>query len=99
MALATIGSLELAVLAMTLAAGLRIARRPFLDHYLNSVIASEYRATFMSTLSMMETATTAVLYPVIGIMSDVDYRLALLFLGFLTLGFCLRFGTKEEHLT
>ncbi len=63
---------------------LRLFRSPFLNALMNRQIADTSRATVLSGISMLERVLTAMLYPVVGILTDRSLNLTLVFLGVLT---------------
>jgi len=76
---------------------LRLFRSPFLNALMNRQIADTSRATVLSGISMLERVLTAMLYPVVGILTDVSLNMTLIFLGVLTVAgsFFLRIRDHE----
>lgn len=79
---------------------LRLFRAPFLNALMNEQIADKNRATVLSGISMLERVLIAMLYPLVGILTDLSLNMTLVFLGTLTLLFSLvlRIRDHEEPL-
>jgi len=73
------------LMAIILLGGLGQARFTALNSYMNQHIASEQRATTLSTISMLNRIVLIALNPLIGFMADQSVRGAFLFLAFLPL--------------
>lgn len=73
------------LMAIILLGGLGQARFTALNSYMNHHIASEQRATTLSTISMLNRIVLIALNPLIGFMADQSVRGAFLFLAFLPL--------------
>jgi len=77
------------IFAVFLIVGMRKLRMPLFADYMNRHIESRNRATVLSGISMIERVMIAMMYPVIGILSDMSLSFALIFLGGITFCFAL----------
>ncbi|HZX45250.1 MAG TPA: MFS transporter [Candidatus Nanoarchaeia archaeon] len=93
-----VNGLFLTLLAIFLIAGLKMLRTPILSDYMNRYIQGKNRATILSSISLVERATTAILYPVVGFFADISLSYVLIFLGILTLVFAIITRLEESHL-
>ncbi len=106
-------SLWLVVPALFLLVACKLVRVPVLTDLINRHIASENRATVISSVSLLERAITFVLYPIIGRIADVKFAgmqvleqpgtgpgldLALYVLAVLCGGFALATRLSDRHL-
>ncbi len=106
-------SLWIVVPALFLLVACKFVRVPVLTDLINRHIASENRATVISSVSLLERAITFVLYPVIGRIADVKFAgmhllgqpatgpgldLALYVLAVLCAGFALATRLNDRHL-
>ncbi|MBX9743847.1 MAG: MFS transporter [Chlamydiales bacterium] len=87
------------VLLIIFAAGIRSVRTPIINHYINSEIWDENRATILSTISTMQRVVLFFLNPVVGYLCDISVNYALFFLGTCIILICLCFRKKEKIFT
>ncbi len=85
------------ILGIFLIAGSRF-RIPILSDFMNQHIESKNRATVLSSISLMERIVIAVLYPIIGYLTDISLNYALIFLGVLALIFTFVTIIEESSL-
>ena len=75
----------LLIFGLLLIVGFKELRRPIFEHYINKLIPNKQRATILSSISMLERMVIAVVYPIVGILTDYSLNFALIILGTLTL--------------
>lgn len=80
-----------------LIAGSRL-RIPILSDFMNQHIESKNRATVLSSVSLIERIVIAILYPIVGYLTDISLNYVLIFLGMLALIFTFATRIKEAHL-
>ncbi|MCX6769990.1 MAG: MFS transporter [Candidatus Micrarchaeota archaeon] len=90
--------LWLALIAMFLVTGMKIVRQPVFEHYLNFHINSSERATVLSGIAMLERLIIALLYPIVGFITDISLQMALVFLGVITVIFAVHLRSDERAL-
>lgn len=78
--------------------GVKILRQPLFDHYMNRYIKSKDRSTVLSAISMFNRIILMVLYPIVGLISDVSIYHALAFLGVATILFAFLARVDERYL-
>ena len=96
--LAIIKNIYFALLSIFLIIGSR-ARIPILSDFMNQHIGSKNRATVLSSVSLVERIVTALLYPIVGFLTDISLNYAFLFLGILALIFTYITRIEETHLS
>lgn len=84
-----------AIFAIT---SLRGLRAPVFNHYMNFYIKKKQRATILSTISMFDRLFMVILYPIVGILSDISLEYTFLVLGLLTIIFAVVFRTGKRIL-
>ena len=89
-------SIWFAMLAITVAVCARTIRQPVFEHYLNFQIKSSERATVLSAISASERMVVAMLYPLVGFVTDFSLQGAFLVLGAITLFFALKLRSDEN---
>ena len=94
MGLAITKNVYFVLLGIFLIAGSRL-RTPILSDFMNLHIESKNRATVLSSISLMERMVIALLYPIVGYLTDISLNYSLIFLGALALIFT--FATKIEE--
>ncbi|MBN1156656.1 MFS transporter [Candidatus Woesearchaeota archaeon] len=97
-ALAATNNIFLVLIAAFLIIGLKLLRAPILSDFINRNIESKNRATLLSSVSLLEKAVIAVLYPVVGLLADISLSRALIFLGLLGLIFTFITRIEESNL-
>jgi len=81
--------LVLALVAIMAVAAGKMLRSPLLHGAMNEHIGSHNRATILSSVSMLKTMFTAVIYIPVGMLADYSLNAALIALGLMTLAFAL----------
>jgi MFS family permease len=79
-------------------AGFGLSRRILFDNYLHKFIESKSRATVLSTISMFERFSRAIMYLVVGLIVTYSLEIAMIFLGVLIIIFSLISRVEESHL-
>jgi MFS family permease len=89
-----IPGLIMAVIAIFGVTNLKMFRAPILNALMNDHIESSSRATVLSGVSMIERVVTALLYPMVGLLTDISLKMTFLVLGIITiiLSILLRIG-------
>jgi MFS family permease len=89
-----IPGLIMAMIAIFGVTNLKMFRAPILNALMNDQIESSSRATVLSGVSMIERIATALLYPVVGLLTDISFKMTFLTLGIITmiLSILLRIG-------
>ena len=67
-----------------------------LSALMNEEIESSSRATVLSGVSMIERIATALLYPVVGLLTDVSLQITFLALGAITILLSVLLRIEEE---
>jgi hypothetical protein len=75
--------------SILLVTGFKLLRAPILSDFMNRHIDSRNRATILSSVSLLERIMIALLYPIVGIITDYSLNYALVFLGALALIFTI----------
>ena len=74
-------------------------REPLFDHFMNIYIKSKDRASVLSAITMLQRIIIAILYPIVGFISDFSIYYAIGFLGAITFIFAIAGKVDEAHLT
>ncbi|MFX1451031.1 MAG: MFS transporter [Promethearchaeota archaeon] len=88
----------LILLAIFLAGGFGLSRRPLLINYMNKYIPSEKRATVISTATMFEKLFCAIFNPFVGLLVDWSLSYTLIIIGIVAIVFSLISKVEESHL-
>jgi len=91
-------SIPLLLIAITIGAGLGLARRPLFINYMNKYIPSQERATVLSSISMIRTFMLVVLNPIVGQMVNWSLHFTTMTLGALAILFAFISKVEEDHL-
>ena len=91
-------SMPLLLIAITVGAGLGLARRPLFTSYMNKYIPSQERATILSTVSMIRTFVLVIFNPMVGKMVDWSLRGTMVALGCAALILAFISKVEEDHL-
>ncbi len=86
------------VVLLLVISGFGMSRQVLFQNYLNKHIESHNRATVISTVSMIETCTMGLLYPLAGLMVEWSLSSFLIIIGVGIAVCSLTARTKEEHL-
>ncbi|MBU0979945.1 MAG: MFS transporter [Nanoarchaeota archaeon] len=81
-----------------LIAGFGMSRQVLISNYMNKHIPSHNRATVMSTVSMLTKLTSAILYPIVGLLVEYSLNWTFILLGSAILIASVFSRVKEEHL-
>lgn len=73
------------IIGALLGAGFGLSRRTILNNYMQKHIASDQRATTISTVSMLRMVILLILNPLMGMMMDSNMQISLVSLGFLAI--------------
>ncbi len=84
--------------AFFLIVGCKMVRMPILNEFINRRIASDTRATVISSVSLLERFITFLLYPLVGFLADLSIDYAFFFLGGLCMLFAVGTRVSEVHL-
>ena len=79
-------------------AGLGLSRQVLFQSYFNKYIKSHNRATVLSTISMVDRMSIAILYPVIGLIVEKSLNVAIIFVGVAIIICALLSRVEEKHL-
>ena len=90
--------LPFVLLAIFLAGGFGLSRRPLLISYMNKYIPSEKRATVISTATMFEKMVCAIFNPFVGLLVDWSLSYTLIIIGIVAVVFSLISKVEENHL-
>lgn len=90
--------LPFVLLAIFLAGGFGLSRRPLLISYMNKYIPSEKRATVISTATMFEKMVCAIFNPFVGLLVDWSLSYTLIIIGIAAVFFSLISKVEENHL-
>ncbi|MBW2987639.1 MFS transporter [Candidatus Woesearchaeota archaeon] len=88
----------IAVILIIIIGGVGLSRPTLFRSYMNKHIESHHRATVLSTSSMIERFSGAVLYPFIGLLVEFSLQYTLIIIGIIVIVFALLSKVKEEHL-
>ena len=91
-------SLLLSIPLIVIIAGLGLTRHVLFHNYMHKYVRSAQRATFMSTVGMLQRLCSALLYPVVGLLMDRSLSMTLVALGAVTIVVSLFSGVEEVHL-
>lgn len=86
------------IVLLFIVAGVGISRYVLFKSYMNKYIASDIRATVISTIVMIDQFVRAVTYPLIGFLVEWSLTYTLVILGACIIVCALLSGVKEEHL-
>lgn len=91
-------SLSVTIPLLVVIAGLGLTRHVLVGNYLHKRIQSKERATFMSTVSMLQKLSSGILYPFVGLLMDRSLAATMLALGAGVIAISLLSGVEESHL-
>lgn len=77
----------------------KMIREPLFDHFMNIYIQSKDRASVLSAVAMLQRIIMGVLYPIVGLVSDISIYYVMGFLGIITFVFAIAGKVEEAHLT
>ncbi len=86
------------ILGIILAAGFGLARPTLMSNYMNKHIASDHRATVISTISMLRMMCLVVLNLLLGVIAEWNLRWLLIGIGILTLINTIASPLREQDL-
>lgn len=86
------------IAAAIIITGFGLSRGPLFSSYMNKFIPSSKRATVLSTISMFQTIGMAILYPIIGRLSDWSVNYTLIIIGAVIILFSLVSKVEEDML-
>ena len=87
------------ILCVYIIAICKMIREPLFDHFMNIYIKSKDRASVLSAITMLQRIIIAILYPIVGFISDFSIYYAIGFLGAITFIFAIAGKVDEAHLT
>jgi MFS family permease len=90
--------IPLVLLAILVGGGFSLSRKPLFSSYMNKYIPSEQRATVMSTISMLQRLSIAVVNPFVGYLAELSLNYTLILLGVAALLFSFISRVEESHL-
>jgi MFS family permease len=90
--------IPLAIILIALAGGFGLSRMVLFQSYMNKYIESHNRATVISTISMLSSLVSAVMYPLVGLMVEWSLNYAFIIIGTLIIICVLVSKVEEEHL-
>ncbi|HBD96323.1 MAG: hypothetical protein A2015_15480 [Spirochaetes bacterium GWF1_31_7] len=76
----------------------RMLRMPMLNSLMNKHIEDGNRATVLSGISMIERLSTTLLYPIVGMLTDISLSISFLVLGIITVILSVLLRVEEETL-
>lgn len=76
----------------------KMLREPLFDHFMNIYIKSKDRASVLSAINMLQRTIIAILYPIVGFLSDISVYHAVGLIGLLTFVFAIVGKVDESHL-
>jgi MFS family permease len=91
-----IPGLAMAIIAIFGVTNLKLFRAPMLNALMNDQIGSSNRATVLSGVSMIERMSTALLYPLAGIVTDISLKMTFLLIGIMTIVLSIILRVREE---
>jgi MFS family permease len=89
-------NIPLAVILISLTGGFGLSRLVLFQSYMNKYIESHNRATVISTISMLGSLVSAIMYPLVGLMTDWSLDYSLIIIGSLII-ICTIFSRVEER--
>ncbi len=92
-----IPGLIMAMIAIFGVTNLKMFRAPMLNALMNDQIGSSNRATVLSGVSMIERVATALLYPVVGLLTDISLKMTFLTLGIITIVISILLRISEDY--
>ncbi len=101
LAIVTIGlfkSLWITIPLLVVITGLGLSRHVLFNNYMHKYVKSSQRATFMSTVGMLQRLSTAIVYPIVGILMDYSLTTTLFVIGGVMIVISLISGVEEVHL-
>lgn len=98
MCLFFIPGLVMALIAIFGITNMKLFRAPLLNALMNDLIENKNRATVLSGVSVIERISTALLYPVAGILSDISLETAFLVMGIITVILSVILRIEEAHI-
>jgi MFS family permease len=90
--------IPLAIILICLIGGFGLSRMVLFQSYMNKYIESHNRATVISTISMLSSLVSAVIYPLVGLMVEWSLNYAFIIVGTLIITCALFSKIEEEHL-
>lgn len=91
-------SLIVTIPLLVVITGLGLTRHVLFNNYIHKYIKSSQRATFMSTVGMLQRLASGLLYPIVGLLMDFSLTTTLIVLGAVTIAVSLFSGVEEVHL-
>jgi MFS family permease len=88
----------LAIAIICLVSGFGLSRNVLFQSYMNKYIESHNRATVISTISMVRSLVSAVMYPLVGLMVEWSLNYSFIIIGALIIICALISKVEEEHL-
>jgi hypothetical protein len=73
-------------------------REPLFDHFMNIYIKSKDRASILSAINMLQRTFISILYPIVGLLSDISVYHAVGIISLLTFIFAIIGKVDESHL-
>ncbi|MFH1682597.1 MAG: MFS transporter [Candidatus Woesearchaeota archaeon] len=93
-----VSSSILAISLIWVIAGFGLTRRVLFRNYYNKYIPSEHRATTISSISMLSSFVSAILYPLIGLLVEKSLNYTFIILGILIIALAILSKVEEHHL-
>jgi MFS family permease len=91
-------NIALAIILICLIAGFGLSRMVLFQSYMNKYIESHNRATVISTISMLSSLVSAIMYPTVGLMVEWSLNYSFIIVGALIIICALFSKVEEEHL-
>jgi MFS family permease len=88
----------MAIIAIFGVTNLKMFRAPMLNALMNDYIESSNRATVLSGVSIIERIATALLYPLVGLLTDISLKMTFLTLGIITIILSILLRVGEDSL-
>jgi MFS family permease len=90
--------IPLAIILICLAGGFGLSRMVLFQSYMNKYIESHNRATVISTISMLSSLVSAVMYPLVGLMVEWSLDYSFIIIGTLIIVCTMVSKIEEGHL-
>jgi MFS family permease len=87
-----------AIILISLTGGFGLSRIVLFQSYMNKYIESHNRATVISTISMLRSLISAIMYPLVGLMVEWSLNYSFIIIGTLIIICALVSKIEEEHL-